>query len=366
MTFLQVQGVGKRYGAVVALDGIDLDVPAGSRMAIVGPSGSGKTTLLRIVAGFETPDAGSVALGGRVLADAASFVPAHRREIGIVSQDGALFPHLDVAGNIGFGIKKGEAGRDDVIQRLMDTVELDRRLLSRRPHELSGGQQQRVALARALARKPKLMLLDEPFSALDAGLRESMRKAVAGILQEAGMNSLLVTHDQVEALSFADRVAVLQDGQLAQVGTPRELYFNPKDRRTALFLGDAIVLPANLGDGWAECDLGRIPVDAKCRSGPGEIMLRPDQLCLVPVKGDFAGQHPDPAARFGQVTAIEFGGAVCTVAISLLNGTQPAVPGAGHAATLKVRGLSVDLPPVGTIVRISVVGRVHAFQTTGD
>ncbi len=214
MSFLSIDKADKRYGAMVALDGVSLEVASGSRTAIVGPSGSGKTTLLRLIAGFEGPDAGRIALDGAVLADGPAIVPAHRRGIGFVTQDGALFPHLTIADNIGFGLERGAADRDDRIRALMRTVDLDPRLLERRPHQLSGGQQQRVALARALARRPRLMLLDEPFSALDTGLREATRKAVAALLQEAGVTTILVTHDQAEALSFADQVAVLREGRL--------------------------------------------------------------------------------------------------------------------------------------------------------
>ncbi len=163
MTFLAIKNISKHYGQVHALDDIELAVAAGSRTAIVGPSGSGKTTLLRIIAGFEIPDEGQVTLEGQTLADGAAIVPAHRRGIGIVSQDGALFPHLSVAENVGFGMERGAQDRDQRINALIDMVELDRGMLDRRPHQLSGGQQQRVALARALGRKPRLMLLDEPF-----------------------------------------------------------------------------------------------------------------------------------------------------------------------------------------------------------
>jgi iron(III) transport system ATP-binding protein len=354
MTFLDVQGISKRYGAITALDGIGFGVPAGSRTAVVGPSGSGKTTLLRIVAGFEAPDAGRVTLAGQVLADGPSAIPAHRRGIGFVPQDGALFPHLSVAENIGFGLDRGMPGRSGRVLELMDTVELDRTMLDRRPHELSGGQQQRVALARALARQPKLMLLDEPFSALDANLRENMRKAVAEVLRAAGITTILVTHDQAEALSFADQVAVLRGGRLVQVGSPRELYLSPRDRGTAAFMGDAILLPAELGDGWAWCGLGRIAADTAGRRGAAEIMLRPEQVRLTPVSSD-----ADPGAFYGQVTDVEFGGAQCSVAVALINtsdGTNTS------NAPIRVRSSSIDLPPIGARVRISVLGRAHVFD----
>jgi iron(III) transport system ATP-binding protein len=168
----------------VALNAVDLSVPAGSRTAIVDPSGSGKTTLLRIIAGFEAPDAGSVTLAGENLADGPDTIPAYRRCIGVVMQDGALFPHLSIAGNIGFGLERSSSYRARRIAELMRMVELDVAMLDRRPDELSGGQQQRVALARALAREPRLMLLDEPFSALDAGLRSSTRKMVTNLLTD--------------------------------------------------------------------------------------------------------------------------------------------------------------------------------------
>src|SRR5262245_32148752 len=229
MSLLDLRGVSKRYGAVTALDNVDLAIEEGSRTAVVGPSGSGKTTLLRIVAGFDTPDQGRVMMGGQVLADGPKFVAAHQRGIGIVAQDGALFPHLTIAENVGFGLDRRDPQRGTRIAELMDMVGLDRAMLARRPDEISGGQQQRVALARALARRPRLMLLDEPFSALDTSLRASTRKAVADLLGQAGITTILVTHDQAEALSFADQVAVMRDGKLPQVGTPRELYLRPRD-----------------------------------------------------------------------------------------------------------------------------------------
>ncbi|MDL2400243.1 ABC transporter ATP-binding protein [Rhizobium mayense] len=344
MTFLAIKNISKRYGPVHALDNIDLTVAAGSRTAVVGPSGSGKTTLLRIIAGFEMPDAGQVMLEGEMLADGPAVVPAHRRGIGIVSQDGALFPHLSVADNIGFGMERGQADRAKEINALIDMVELDRGMLDRRPHQLSGGQQQRVALARALGRKPGLMLLDEPFSALDTGLRENMRKAVARVLRNAGITTILVTHDQAEALSFADQVAVLRGGKLVQAGTPQTLYLNPSDRETATFLGDAILLPAELGDGFADCVLGRIPTDANGRRGRAEIMLRPEQLRFSMING-----AASEAICAGNVIDVEFGGAVCTVTLTLAK--------AAGAAPLSIKSSSVGLPEIGSTVHVSVLGR---------
>ncbi|MFS8115002.1 ABC transporter ATP-binding protein [Rhizobium jaguaris] len=352
MTFLAIKNISKRYGPVHALDNIDLTVAAGSRTAVVGPSGSGKTTLLRIIAGFDIPDAGQVMLEGETLADGPAVVPAHRRGIGIVSQDGALFPHLSVADNIGFGMERGQADRAKEINALIDMVELDRGMLDRRPHQLSGGQQQRVALARALGRKPGLMLLDEPFSALDTGLRENMRKAVARVLRNAGITTILVTHDQAEALSFADQVAVLRGGKLVQAGTPQTLYLNPCDRETATFLGDAILLPAELGDGFADCALGRIPTDANGRRGRAEIMLRPEQLRFSMINGTASD-----TICAGNVIDVEFGGAICTVTLTLAK--------AAGTAPLSIKSSSVGLPDVGSTVHVSVVGKAHVFDTAG-
>ncbi|MBB3525215.1 MULTISPECIES: ABC transporter ATP-binding protein [Rhizobium] len=344
MTLLTIENISKRYGPVQALKDISLDVQAGSRTAVVGPSGSGKTTLLRIIAGFEQPDVGRVTLDGEVLADGPATVPAHKRGIGIVSQDGALFPHLSVAENIGFGFERGAADREKRIVELLDMVELDRGMLVRRPHQLSGGQQQRVALARALGRKPRLMLLDEPFSALDTGLRENMRKAVARVLQAAGITAVLVTHDQEEALTFADQVAVLREGRLIQAGSPQSLYLHPRDRETALFLGDAVLLPAIIRNGLADCALGRVAVEGN-RQGKAEIMLRPEQIRVVADEGD---------RRYGgRVVEVEFGGAVCTVAVSLDGVALPPI---------LIKTSSVALPSRGDLVRLDIAGKAHIFE----
>jgi iron(III) transport system ATP-binding protein len=351
MTTLDLHAVHKTYGAVRALAGIDLQVPQGSRTAIVGPSGSGKTSLLRIIAGFEAPDVGQVRLGEQLLADGPSMVPAHKRGIGYVPQDGALFPHLSIADNVGFGLPRDLPQRAQRIAELMDMVSLDVAMLQRRPHELSGGQQQRVALARALALRPRLMLLDEPFSALDTGLRAATRKAVAQLLQSAGITTILVTHDQAEALSFADQVAVMRDGRLAQVGLPRDLYLRPVDAATANFLGEAVVLPAQLSAGWADCALGRIAIHDTQRVGAAQIMLRPEQLQLTEVP---AGEGSDAGHCLGVVLEADFCGPVCELAVRLLSDLD--------SAPLLVRGPGLHAPLVGATVSISVQGHAHVFS----
>jgi iron(III) transport system ATP-binding protein len=352
MTSLELKALHKNYGAVRALDGVDLQVQPGSRTAIVGPSGSGKTSLLRIIAGFEVPDAGRVVLGGQLLADGPQAIPAHRRGIGYVPQDGALFPHLSVADNIGFGLARNDPQRAQRIDELMDMVSLDAAMLQRRPHELSGGQQQRVALARALALRPRLMLLDEPFSALDTGLRATTRKAVAQLLQSAGITTILVTHDQAEALSFADQVAVMRQGRLAQVGSPTDLYLRPVDAATADFLGEAVVLPATLTPGWADCALGRIATRDTHRQGPAQIMLRPEQLQLTPVPAG-AGQAQPEQGGFGTVLEVDFCGPVSELTVRLM--------GRAEHAPLLVRSSALETPAAGDTVQISVLGAAHIF-----
>ena len=361
MSFLEIVSLSKNYGSVAAVAGIDLAVTAGSRTAIVGPSGCGKTTLLRLIAGFEAPDGGHITLDGKLLANGGTSVPAHLRGIGLVAQDGALFPHLTIAGNIGFGLDRKEARRDERIAELAYIVGLDKGVLTRRPHQLSGGQQQRVALARAMAMKPRLMLLDEPFSALDTGLRASMRKAVAEMLESAGITTILVTHDQAEALSFADQVAVMREGRFSQIGTPRDLYLRPKDRMVAEFLGDAILLSAKIADGYAESTLGRIAVDGRERREVARIMLRPEQVLLAAAsRTEVAAAKP--GVLFGEVTESEFGGAACAIAVKLLNTPDPPEAAAIGSTPLVLKKPGVDAPSVGDIVRISIVGKAHVFS----
>ncbi|WP_028534759.1 ABC transporter ATP-binding protein [Paludibacterium yongneupense] len=348
MNSLELYALNKSYGPLPAVEAVTLSVPAGSRTAIVGPSGSGKTTLLRMIAGFEFPDSGRIMLDGESMAGGGRIVPAHRRRIGYVPQDGALFPHLTVAGNIGFGLDGAAASRRPRVEELMDMVQLDIRMGDRWPHELSGGQQQRVALARALAQRPRLMLLDEPFSALDTGLRAAMRKAVAQLMTRAGITSILVTHDQAEALSFADQLAVMRGGRLAQAGAPLDVYRYPCDEDIARFLGDAVVLPARIGQGWAECELGRVPVGDTTASGDARILLRPEQIRLA----QMPEQAPAASCR-GVVTDSDFGGHDCILTVRLAGATQ---------RSLTVRSPSPDAPGVGRPVSLAVAGTAHVLR----
>ena len=332
------------------LDHIDLTVAAGSTTAVVGSSGCGKTTLLRLVAGFEHPDAGTVTIAGRQVASPERSVAPHRRSVGYVAQDGALFPHLTVGQNIAYGLSGRARSREvrNRVAELLETVSLDASYASRRPHQLSGGQQQRVALARALARKPVLMLLDEPFSSLDTGLRASTRKAVAELLADAGVTTLLVTHDQEEALSIADQIAVMRDGRFTQVGAPQDVYRQPNDRFTAEFLGDCIALPCTVAAGVAECALGRVPVQTSIGDGPATLALRPEQLVATMVSDSAA--HVTSGRRsangVGTVIAIEFLGHDVLLTI------DPA----GDIAPIIVRQHSLNPPPIDAKVRIEVIG----------
>ncbi len=346
---LSVSGVSKTFGRTPVLDDISLEVPQGSRTAIVGASGSGKSTLLRLIAGFERPDTGRILLGDRALAAPGSSVPAHRRGIGYVAQDGALFPHLTVADNIAFGLPRGRsrAGR---VREVMQLAALDPALADRLPHQLSGGQQQRVALARALAPRPGVILLDEPFSALDTGLREQTRRAVIDALERTGTTAVLVTHDQEEALSFGDAIGVMVDGRLAQAGDPAAVFDAPSSAQIAAFLGPALLLPARAHDGVAECALGAVAVRHDLSDGATSVvaMVRPAQV-RVDVEA------ADPSAIVHAVRSI---GAMAEVSL-LAGGSDPvvvdlAVPlhglGAlrpGSRVALRIEGGAVLYPAEG-------------------
>ena len=270
------EGVSKRFGGVTAVAGLDLEAKACEITALLGPSGCGKTTTLRLIAGFERPDSGTIRLGEKVLSDAKRFVPPERRGVGIVFQDYALFPHYDVSGNVAYALPNGEDA--DRVQELLRSVGLEG-VGDRGPHELSGGQQQRVALARALAAEPSVILLDEPFSNLDATLRDRMRRQLRQILRTAGVTSIFVTHDQEEALSIADTVAVMRDGAIEQAGTPEEVYGRPATRWVAEFLGEADVLPATAHGDRVECELGTLAVDPGF-SGPADVIVRPESFAI--------------------------------------------------------------------------------------
>jgi iron(III) transport system ATP-binding protein len=293
-SMIRLEGVTKRFGAATAVDGASLCVERGEVVALLGPSGCGKTTLLRLIAGFERPDAGTVEVAGRRVGGAGTWVPPEERRVGMVFQDYALFPHLTVAQNVGFGLPRRE--RAARVRVLLETVGLDG-LDRRYPHELSGGQQQRVALARALAPSPEIVLLDEPWSNVDPFLRDTLRAEVTEIIRPLGVTVLLVTHDREEAFSLADRIALMRDGTVVQEGTSEELYFAPVSRWAAEFVGAANILPGRVVDGRVETPVGAFPANGASGVVAAEVLVRPELLEL----------EPDPAGS-AEVVGREFRG----------------------------------------------------------
>ena len=282
MSAVRVAGARKAYPGrppVVALDSVDLSISAGTLAVVLGESGSGKTTLLRAIAGFERLDDGTIELGDRIVSSRAGHVPPERRRVGIVPQDGSLFPHLTVAANVAYGLKRGRrSGTDQRVTDLLEMVGLGG-YGGRYPHQLSGGQQQRVAVARALAPQPEVVLLDEPFAALDATLRGRLRNDVAAALRAAGATALVVTHDPVEAMALADQLAVMRDGRVVQAGTARDVYLHPVDAAAARALGDVVALTGTASGGVAHTALGPVAVGAA--GGAVDLLVRPEQI--VPV-----------------------------------------------------------------------------------
>lgn len=285
MAGVELRDVRKAFGSVAAVDGIRLSVRPGEILGLLGPSGCGKTTALRLVAGFEVPDAGHIAVGERVVAGSGSWVPPERRHVGMVFQDYALFPHLTVAGNVAFGLRGGRGTRRRV-EEVLELVGLAG-YGERYPHQLSGGQQQRLALARALAPRPAVLLLDEPFSNLDTALRVQMRLEVRSILKQEGVTAIFVTHDQRDAFAICDRIAVMRAGRIEQVGTPQELYALPATEFVARFIGASNVLPGELVEGEAMCvatALGLLPCHPACPKASGQVAVcvRPEWFQLDP------------------------------------------------------------------------------------
>ncbi|GAA0204744.1 ABC transporter ATP-binding protein [Halobaculum roseum] len=294
---LELEDVVKRYGSETAVSGLDLTVREGELVTLLGPSGCGKTTTLRMIAGLETPSDGKISVGDEVVAGDGAATPPEERDVGLVFQEFALFPHLTVAENIAFGLDDPNSETaDERVAELLDLVGLgdygDRSVT-----ELSGGQRQRVALARSLAPEPEVLLLDEPFSNLDVSLRVRMREEVKRILDEAGVTAVSVTHDQEEALSISDRVAVVNDGTVEQIGDPGEVFEHPTSRFVASFLGQASFLPARVSESGIETSVGSYDRDLLKGLGDGyvgshvDVLVRPDDLRATPVaEGDADGE----------------------------------------------------------------------------
>jgi iron(III) transport system ATP-binding protein len=370
MRQLSITGLHKAFGPHPVLTGVDLEVPAGAFTAILGPSGSGKTTLLRLLAGFEQADAGTIRIGDRVVdGPGAAQVPPERRHIGYVPQEGALFPHLTVAANVGFGLPPRER-RGPRTGELLESVGLAG-LGNRYPHQLSGGQQQRVALARALAVRPDLVLLDEPFASLDAHMRASVRADVQQICQSAGTTAILVTHDQDEALSMADRVAVLRDGRIVQYAAPEDLYMRPADPALARFVGDANLVDGELVSAEGPAGVWQSPASAAAgehhgrvvdtvlgrlnlapsshaaapASGAVTVLIRPEQLEISERKLAGAADSDESGCLAGRVVACEYYGHDAVVRV------RPDDAAAGQTVIVRTSGGPQLLPGAEVFVR---------------
>ncbi|MGH7667844.1 MAG: ABC transporter ATP-binding protein [Candidatus Dormibacteria bacterium] len=345
MNSVTIADLHKGFQAVAVLRGLDLEVGQGSLTAILGPSGSGKTTLLRLVAGLERADRGRISFAGEVVDDGRRYLRPERRRVGYVPQEASLFPHLTVQQNVGFGVPRARR-REARVFALLEMVGLGS-LGARFPHELSGGQQQRVALARALAIDPQLLLLDEPFSGLDPSLRASVREEVRGILLDTKKTTLLVTHDQEEALSVADQVAILRDGKVAQFGSPHELYSDPVDLEMAEFLGDANLIPGTVQGRRALTPLGEMslrPGRDALPPGPAMVLVRPEQIVI-----SLGGQ----GGLTGRVLHAEFHGHDSVVEVA---SSTPLLP---ELIRVRVQGASRLAPE--TVVTLRASGEAQAW-----
>ena len=337
---VSVDHIFKSYGETVAVRDVSFETPRGHIFALLGPSGGGKTTTLRIIAGFENPDAGTVAIGGETIAMPGKCAPPERRRVGMIFQDYALFPHLNVRQNIAFGVPRGPR-RDRTVDDVIDWVGLSS-VAHHMPHQLSGGQQQRVALARALAPNPSVVLLDEPFSNLDPALRQRVRSEVRQILREAHTTAIFVTHDQAEALAIADTVGVMIDHAIIQAAAPQDLYFYPESLAVAEFFGETNVLDGHFADGRVECALGALAVGgAHPPAGPVKVSIRPESIRLRPEFG------PSTEAV---VTAIEFRGAYKAITARLDTGQELTM----------IMGLHTEAA-IGERAAVGVNGVVAAF-----
>ncbi|MEU6408657.1 ABC transporter ATP-binding protein [Microbispora sp. NPDC046933] len=310
MTLISIDGVSRRFGEVTALDSVSLDIRQGEFFALLGPSGCGKTTLLRILAGFEQPDTGSVRLDGADLL----AIPAHRRPVNLMFQSYALFPHMSVEKNVAYGLERERLPRAEIRERVaavLETVGLAAQA-RRRPHELSGGQRQRVALARAVVKRPRLLLLDEPLSALDKKVRSEMQLELKRLQHEVGITFVVVTHDQEEAMSLADRIAVMDGGRVEQVDAPADLYERPRTPFVAGFIGANNLFTGTVQEKGLEVDgLGLLPApEGPVEGGTAMLAVRPERIRLDPVT-------EDQAVLRGRVVDVSFYGGVSHVALSL-------------------------------------------------
>ncbi len=345
---VRFKAVTKRFGEVVALHEVSLAIKRGEFMTLLGPSGCGKTTLLNLAAGFFSPDGGEILIDG----DRVNDVPTYKREIGMMFQNYALFPHMTVTGNVAYGLKVRHIPKNEIDHRVSEALALVKLtgLEDRKPRQLSGGQQQRVALARALVINPTVLLLDEPFSALDKNLRASMQVELREIQRKLGVTTIFVTHDQSEALSLSDRLAVISEGRIRQLGTPEEIYRRPCERFVASFVGDANVLRGRLdhiNGTHAIVALGAVqikvppgPLLGVATSAPVDLFVRPEQLQVT--------EASEPCARSGTVVAQVYQGGHVDLYVECMDSSRDRllVRSAGHEAMTRW--------PIGAQVGISV------------
>ncbi|WP_024754973.1 ABC transporter ATP-binding protein [Streptomyces exfoliatus] len=341
---LSIRGLRRSFGSAVALDGLDLDVAPGELLALLGPSGCGKTTALRVLGGFEKPDEGHVLLDGEDIVP----VAAERRDTAMVFQSYSLFPHLTAADNVAFGLRMRKVRTAERRARAAELLELVGLAGhgDRFPHQLSGGQQQRVALARALALRPRLLLLDEPLSALDARVRLTLREEIRRLQLELGITTVFVTHDQEEALSMADRVAVMNGGRLEQCASPTELYERPATDFVAEFIGTMNRIPGRAdGDGTVDVLGVRLPVEGPAGSGPVTALVRPEALEIEAEDGGT-----------GRIVATAFHGPTTRVRVALADGTDVKADVPTHAAAALTPGTTVTVRPRQRPVVLAAAG----------
>ncbi len=352
---VRLDGISKSYGTVLALDDVSLELEAGTMLALLGPSGCGKTTALRLISGFEQPDAGTVEVNGRRVASRTAMVPPERRRVGLVFQDLALFPHLSVRDNVTYGIRR-DPDRRVRTDELLELVGLPGDG-ERMPHELSGGMQQRVALARALAPRPDVLLLDEPFSSLDQAMRTQLRAEVREILREARQSAIFVTHDQGEALTVADKVAVMTRGRVLQVAPPELIYAEPATPYVATFVGVANLLPGEVRHGSADTRFGPVPLigpGSRELAGHGLVLLRPEHFAIM--------ESPDGWAAGGwEVIARRFSGSEILLEVRAADGQRLWVE-----AGSRVRHLGIGDSVGVTLREIETVAFGRRVQEVAD
>ncbi len=331
---LAIEHVTHRFGVILAVDDAELSVGAGEVVCLVGPSGCGKTTLLRVAAGLEPLQEGRVTIGGAVMADTRNAVPPENRNVGIVFQDYALFPHLTVRGNIAFGLQKhNTAERDRMVAQALERTGMSG-YAATYPHQLSGGQQQRVALARAIAPRPRVVLLDEPFSGLDTSLRHRVRDQTAEILRDSGIATLMVTHDPEEAMYLADRIAVMNRGRIRQVGSPDEIYLKPADTFVAAFFGDVNRFEGVVENGHVQTVLGPVATNGTANGAKVDVLVRPEALSIA--------ETPDHAN--GTIASARFLGRSSLIDVRLSD---------GEATRVRVHVPGRYLPKAGAQVSVT-------------